>query len=309
LALQGNANVAVCYDSNIESSVEFAKRNFCSSAKNLNEIFENHTIDAVFIATSHDSLATLALQALNSNKHVFIEKPGAINYIEFSKIIELLEVCKKVLHVGYNHRYHKSVRKAISMVELGEIGKILFVRARYGHGGRVGYEKEWRANKDISGGGELIDHGTHLLDLCQAFLGDLKLDYAATPNFFWEMNVEDNAFLVVRNDIGSIGFLHASCTEWKNTFSFEVYGETGKLEISGLGGSYGIEKLTHYKMSPEMGPPETYSWEFPMADDSWKVEVQDFISDINLGTNHSDNSVSSLKVLKLVKEIYERSGR
>ena len=60
--------------------------------------------------------------------------------------------------------------------------------------------------------------------------------------------------------------LHASCTEWKNTFSFEIYGRDGKTATSdGLGGGYGTERLTHYKMLPEMGPPETTSWEYPMA--------------------------------------------
>ena len=309
LALQGLANIEICYDSNFELSKEFSQRNSCRAVSSLNEIFENQTIEAVFIATTHDALALLATQAINSNKHVFIEKPGAINYSEFSEVITLKADKKKILHVGYNHRYHRSLRKALSLTESGEIGKVLLIRARYGHGGRLGYEKEWRAKKEISGGGELIDQGTHLLDLCQAFLGDLTLDYGATPNFFWDMRVEDNAFIVVKNTFGSIGFLHASCMEWKNTFSFEVYGELGKLEVSGLGGSYGIEKLTHYKMLPEMGPPCTYSWEFPMPDDSWRLEVQNFVNDINLGTISSDNGISALKVLKLVEEIYERSGR
>jgi predicted dehydrogenase len=115
--------------------------------------------------------------------------------------------------------------------------------------------------------------------------------------------------MVVKNQSSAIGFLHASCTEWKNTFSLEVYGETGKLDISGLGGSYGTEKLTYYKMLPEMGPPETHSWEFPMPDDSWKIEVEEFIRDIENGTSISSNVDSSIVVLELVSEIYKGSGR
>lgn len=191
----------------------------------------------------------------------------------------------------------------------GSIGEILFLRARYGHGARVGYNTEWRAKKEISGGGHLIDQGTHLLYLSLSFLGDLILDYGATPNYFWDMSVEDNAFISVKNKNGSIGFLHASCTEWKNTFSLEIYCKTGKLEISGLGGSYGIEKLTFYKMLPEMGPPETVVWEFPEADESWRLEIEEFLDDINNGTSNSENLGFSYKVLALVDEIYERSGR
>ena len=80
-----------------------------------------------------------------------------------------------------------------------------------------------------------------------------------------------------------MAFLHASWTEWKNLFSFEIAGRVGKLEISGLGGSYGTERLTWYKMSPEMGPPETLAWEYPMADDSWQAENAAFLEDIRLG--------------------------
>lgn len=213
-----------------------------------------------------------------------------------------------LVRVGYNHRYHPALCLAIKTFNSGEIGRLLFLRARYGHGGRLGYEKEWRADKKISGGGELIDQGTHLLDLSMAFMGEISLEYGATPSYFWNMNVEDNAFVVVKNNAGAIGFLHASCTEWKNTFSLEIYGETGKLEISGLGGSYGIEKLTHYKMPPEMGPPNTRSWEF-VNDDSWELEVKEFIEDIEKKNIHFSNLISSIKVLELVQKIYERTGR
>ena len=62
-----------------------------------------------------------------------------------------------------------------------------------------------------------------------------------------------------------MALLHASCTEWKNLFSFEIYGRDGKIEINGLGGSYGVERLAYYRMLPEMGPPETTIWEYPLA--------------------------------------------
>ena len=49
---------------------------------------------------------------------------------------------------------------------------MMFLRGRYGHGGRKGYDREWRANPALSGGGELIDQGVHLIDLAGWFLGD-----------------------------------------------------------------------------------------------------------------------------------------
>jgi predicted dehydrogenase len=144
----------------------------------------------------------------------------------------------------------------------------MFIRARYGHGGRVGYENEWRAQPAISGGGELIDQGSHLIDLSRWFLGDLTVDYAAVPTLFWRMQADDNCFLALRSGSGQIAWLHASWTEWKNTFSFEIFGRDGKLVVDGLGGSYGQERLTYYRMLPQMGPPETTTFDFPEQDQS-----------------------------------------
>jgi predicted dehydrogenase len=308
-ALKEIANIVSCYDINHKVSINFAEKYSCTAVSELSEVFSSKEIDAVFISTDHKSLYEISIDALSNGKNVFIEKPGAISSKELMRISQKAVEEKLRVHIGYNHRHHKAITQAIDMASEGEIGKVLFLRARYGHGGRIGYNKEWRADKLLSGGGELMDQGTHLLDLSQAFLGDLTLEYGSTPNYFWDMEVEDNAFIVVKNSNGGIGFLHVSCTEWKNTFSLEVYGEKGKIEVSGLGGSYGVEKLLFYKMLPEMGPPETYSWEYPMQDDSFSKEVSEFLRDITVNARASENLHSSIKVLQLVEEIYLESGR
>jgi hypothetical protein len=136
-------------------------------------------------------------------------------------------------------------------------------------------------------------------------MGDLSLDYAKTPTYFWNMEVEDNAFLALKNDSGNIAFLQASCTEWKNMFSLEIYGQAGKLEISGLGKSYGEETLYFHKMLPEMGPPQTQVWKYPGVDDSWKLEIEEFVNDLQKGSTNSDNLESSLGVLRIIQEIYK----
>jgi len=165
---------------------------------------------------------------------------------------------------------------AKAIVEAGSLGPLLYIRGRYGHGGRKGYEREWRCDRAVSGGGELIDQGAHLIDLSRWFLGDLALDYAATPTYFWPMNVEDNCFLALSGADGRTAWLHATWSEWKNMFSFEITGRDGKLTIDGLGGSYGVERLTYHRMLPGMGPPETTTWEYPFPDTSWDAEFASF---------------------------------
>jgi predicted dehydrogenase len=91
-------------------------------------------------------------------------------------------------------------------------------------------------------------------------------------------------------------------------FSFEIYGHKGKLQIDGLGGSYGIERLAYYKMLPEMGPPDTTIWEYPQADNSWEVEMAEFLEDIRLRREPSTGLKDAIAALDIVNRVYKQSG-
>ncbi|CAN5253220.1 hypothetical protein BH10PSE9_BH10PSE9_03690 [soil metagenome] len=185
----------------------------------------------------------------------------------------------------------------------------MFVRGRYGHGGRLGYEREWRADPARSGGGELIDQGPHLIDLARWFLGDFIRVVGEAATYYWDMPVDDNAFMLLGTAGGRRAFLHVSSTEWKNTFSLEIYGTGGKIEITGLGGSYGTERIALYRMLPEMGPPETTIWEYPMADDSWAAEFAEFAEDIALQRQPSAGLSDAIAVLRVIESVYAGSGK
>jgi len=302
-------NVDIACDLNLETAKKVSGLFFnCVTINNVDDVVESD-VDVVFVSVANSSLSPIAEKLALKGKHVLLEKPGGITATELQKLKDISLSTNSLIRIGYNHRYHPACLKALELIKEPDFGNIMFVRGRYGHGGRIGYEKEWRANPAISGGGELIDQGTHLIDLSIGFLGKLHLDYAATPNYFWDMAVEDNVFMSLKNEGGRIAFLQASCTEWKNMFSLEIYGKTGKLEISGLGRSYGVETLTFYKMLPEMGPPTSETWSYPEPDDSWTLEMGEFIHDIQTGTSKSDNLESSLEVLRVIGEIYSRTNR
>jgi predicted dehydrogenase len=239
--------------------------------------------DLVVIATTHDRLAEISLAAIKAGSHVLVEKPAGRTGTELEPVIAAAERDKRIVKVGFNHRFHPAVRKAHEIVTSGALGPLMFVRGRYGHGGRPGMEKEWRCNPEISGGGELIDQGSHLIDLSRWFLGDFTDVQGTLATLFWNIPVEDNCFITLRTQTNRIAWLHATWTEWKNMFSFEIYGRTGKLHIEGLGGSYGIERLTFYRMLPQMGPPETTAWDFPSPDNSWELELADLMDAIENG--------------------------
>jgi predicted dehydrogenase len=185
----------------------------------------------------------------------------------------------------------------------------MYVRGRYGHGGRSGMEHEWRCQQELSGGGELIDQGVHLIDLARWFLGELRLEYGAALTSYWPIAVDDNCFLALRGAGGEMAWLHASWSEWKNMFSFEIYGREGKLAVEGLGGSYGLERLTFHRMLPQMGPPETTSWEFPAPDRSWELEFQEFVRAIEENRAPMADISDGYAALRLVDEIYARGVR
>ncbi len=265
-------------------------------------------VDVVVVATTNDALAAVTQEALNAGKHVLVEKPAARNVAELEPLIATASAKGVRVRVGFNHRYHPALQKAREIVDSGALGPLMFMRGRYGHGGRVGYDREWRANPALSGGGELIDQGVHLIDLSRWFLGPFTTVEGFAATYFWDMPVDDNAFLTLRTAGGQCAFLHVSCSEWKNLFSLEIYGRTGKLAIDGLGGSYGVERITWYQMLPEMGPPDTVSWEFPRGDQSWAIEFREFVKDIHEGREPDPGLQDAKAALEAVGTIYRRSG-
>jgi predicted dehydrogenase len=183
----------------------------------------------------------------------------------------------------------------------------MFIRGRYGHGGRIGYEKEWRADAEKSGGGELIDQGVHLIDLARWFVGAEFTDvFGRAETYFWKMPVDDNAFLTLGTDKRQVAHLQVSCTEWKNMFSLEIYARNAKLHLEGLGGSYGVERLYHYQMRPEMGPPDTVVYEYPPFDKSWALEWADFKRAVTTKTRACGDVIDALEALKIVDRVYNR---
>jgi predicted dehydrogenase len=306
-ALSGGTLVA-CADKDLERACALAARTKARATADWREVTDAPDLDLVVIATPHDQLAPITLAAVRAGKHVLVEKPAARSAVELAPVVTEADKLGALVHVGFNHRYHRAFRKARELVDSGVLGTLMFVRARYGHGGRVGYEQEWRFDPQVSGGGELIDQGMHLIDLARWFLGDFTKAAGTARTYYWDTPCDDNAFLHLETARRQVAWLHASATEWKNTFSMEIYGMHGKLHVEGLGGTYGIEKLTWYRMLPAMGPPETTAWEYPMDDDSWAIEMAGFVRAIRDRRPPAVGLRDALAALEIVADIYKESG-
>jgi predicted dehydrogenase len=249
----------------------------------IEEALSDKTLDAVVIATPHKYLAPLSYKALLAGKHVLCEKPSGISSKEVAKNIALAKKKRLLYMPAFNHRYHPAYMKAMEIFQKGGIGNAAFIRARYGFGGRKGYEKEWRFKKRISGGGELLDQGMHMIDMARWFLGDFTKVQGHAENYFWGGDVEDNGFLLMRTKKGQIASLHVSWTNWEWVHSFELFGDKGYLQIEGLDQRYkGPERLIWGKRDATFSKPKetTYMYKDEKKHDSFRREAEAFANAI-----------------------------
>jgi predicted dehydrogenase len=229
--------------SNAESLIKEFGDGQTKAYQDWQEMLDREKLDIVVVATPNKYLKEITLNAAQRKIHVLCEKPLGRNFGESIEIVEAAKKNKIFIKTGFNHRHHPAIWKAYAMMKNGTIGEIYYARCIYGHGGRPGYEKEWRANREICGGGELLDQGVHVADLFRWFLGDFEEAFGTISTHYWDMEVEDNAFTLFKTTKGQTASMHTSWTQWRNRFTFEIFGEAGYLVIDGLGGSYGTETL------------------------------------------------------------------
>ena len=234
-ALPASDELVACADVSFDRAEALAGSFGVAAVMNWRSIIDDPAIDVVIIATPHDTLAEITLAAVEAGKHVLVEKPAARFASELSPLLAARDRKQVQVHVGFNHRYHRSLRKAKELVSSGVLGELMFIRGRYGHGGRLGYEKEWRADPAISGGGELIDQGPHLIDLSRWFLGEFTHVEGHAETYFWKMPVDDNGFMLLRTERNQTAFLHVSCTEWENFFHWRFTEQTASSTGMGSG--------------------------------------------------------------------------
>lgn len=276
------------------------------SISSVSDLLSDPTVEMVVIATTHDGLLPLATNSLRAGKHTLVEKPGGRSLSEIRELAEIASRTNVTLQFGYNHRFHPAVGRAKEIVDSGAYGPVMWLRGQYGHGGRLGYAEEWRAQRELSGGGELIDQGSHLIDLTNFLCGPSQLEYCKLTTSFWNMDVEDNAFFALRLKNGGTAWHHASWTDWKNRFSFEICMKTAKIEISGLGGSYGREELKLYVMNPSMAPPTLTHESWDNGDMSWHREMDDFLSAIRSESSFGAKIDDVLRLFEVIDMAYQQ---
>lgn len=294
--------------------VDFVKENIGDDFLKGKEISWSQ-FDVAFICTPNNVTARFCVEAIEQCGHVFCEKPPGRNWEEFCLIAAA--AAKKPNHTlvfGFNHRLHPSVKAAKALVGKGGLGDVLYIRGTYGKSGGSKYKESWRNQKEISGGGILLDQGIHMLDIFQHLVGPLNLVDGVLLDSFWKCGVEDNAFVLFKSQNGIPAFLHSSATLWKHTFKFEVGCRDGYLVASGLlskTGSYGREQLVIGRRQFEdealaLGNPREEMLYFD-RDDSWKEEVEEFLAAIQEGRPATHGTLKEAsQIFALIRDVYQK---
>lgn len=286
----------------------------CPALGSLEELLDQN-VDLVFVCTPNRYSPTICVKSLNAGKHVFCEKPPGRSVEDIRKIIDA-ENEKIKLMFGFNHRFHPGVMKAKVIADSERMGRVLGIRGVYGKSGGINYNKSWRRDKELSGGGILLDQGIHMLDLFLYFCGDFEKVKCFVNSSFWQFDIEDNAYVILQNGKGQTASLHSSNTLWKHTFRMDIILEEGYMVVDGLlskSGSYGREKLIIGKRQFEdeaeaVGNPAEEVTYFD-RDLSWELEVAEFVRCIDEDRPVSvSSSRDAMKVMKIIEKAYQNAG-
>lgn len=277
------------------------------------KIIHDPSIDTVIICTPSYLNKPLTIKLLSANKHVFCEKPPAFTGADIIEIREVEARSGKKLMYGFNHRHHDSIKRMKELIDNGSYGKVLWLRGRYGKSVTEDFFHQWRAKKELSGGGILLDQGIHMLDLFLYLSGSFDVVKAEVSNLYWKMDVEDNAFIILKDSkSGRVASLHSTMTQWRHLFSLEIFMEKGYMVLNGLitsSNSYGEEVLSVAR-NRTASPAATWKDEVRMqytTNNSWRYEMEHFFNAIEKNSPITlGNSEDALAVMKIIDEIYKQ---
>jgi len=270
----------------------------------------NEKLDVLFVSLPNNLAAEATIAGLERGLHVFCEKPPGRTVQDVREVIAAEKNQPNIkLKYGFNHRYHESVKEAKRIILSGQYGEIINLRGVYGKSSIIPFDKGWRAERQYSGGGILLDQGIHMLDMIRYFAGDFDEVKSFVSNRYWHHDVEDNAYAIMRNSEGCVAMLHSTATQWQHKFRLEITLREALLELSGIlsgSKSYGEERL---KIIPKKEGSSVGSFleitNSYLDDNSWQCEIGEFADIIiNDEVVLNGNSIDALKVMELVYRIY-----
>jgi len=217
-------------DINQDSATAFAEPFGARSFSDYKSLAENVEFDAVIISTPPNSHPEIATYFMNRGVHVLCEKPLCLTVAEARQMIECAEKADVKFTMASKFRYVEDVVKAKSMVASGVLGEV--VQFENAFTAKVDMSKRWNSDSEISGGGVLMDNGTHSVDIIRYFLGAIEEVLAVETSGTQNLSVDENVKLLARTKTGVVAGVDLTWGINKELPNFiSVYGTNGTLHI------------------------------------------------------------------------------
>ena len=277
------------------------------------DLISQAELDIIFISLPNKFASDAVSLSLENGLNVFCEKPPARTLDELIKVKKIYKKYPNLkLMYGFNHRFHLSVEEAKSIIDSNTFGKIINLKGVYGKSQMISFNQtDWRTKREESGGGILLDQGIHMLDLMRYLSGERFSEiFSFIDNAFWNFDVEDNAYALMKSPNGVVAQLHSSATQWRHVFNLEITLQKGSLVLGGLltgSKSYGDETLRIISSNPgkDRGAPVESTSKYN-EDVSWDNEIKYFTDCLKNDSTIQRGSIEdAIETMNLVEEIYK----
>ncbi|MDD2431012.1 MAG: Gfo/Idh/MocA family oxidoreductase [Firmicutes bacterium] len=293
---------AIC-DVNKERAEEMAKK------FNIPEVYTDHKemlakadIDAVSVCTPNCTHAPITIDACNAKKHVLCEKPMATTVEECEAMVKAAEANNVQLMVGFTHRFYNYNQKAKELIQSGVIGKPFMARVRFAHEGPYiswPAKSDWFFNKELAGGGALLDMGIHALDILRFLIGEIKDISANLKTLVRNIEVEDNAVCAVNFENGAMGYVEVGWSSKTGVLGIEIYGDDGSMIVD-----YNTPIRIYVDKKKEIGGPGWVELK-QYTGGGWDAEMKAFVQAIISGTPVPVDGDDGLVGVKIATAAYK----
>lgn len=248
-AVQGKSDaleIVSCTSRSAEKRAAFAEKFGAAQHESYEAVLDDPAVDAVILTTPHSLHAEHVILAAEAGKHVFVEKPLALNAESGARAAAACERAGVVLAVGQNRRFSAVALALRDMLDSGRFGRLLHLEANFSAPGGLAYTPErWRANRVESPGGALMGLGIHMIDLLCWLAGPVRWVSAQAKRLAVSVDIDDTTSAILEHESGATGYLgsHFACpyTSFLNVYGTEANAfaavDAGELRVQSSGGS------------------------------------------------------------------------
>jgi len=222
-------------DINLDKAKDFAQRHGAKECyATAEEMLDNKEIDAVYVATPVRFHCEYSIQSAQAGKHVLCEKPFAMNAEENRQMIEVCRKNNVKLAVAFYRRFFPHIQKIKSLIVEGTIGDVVLAQSNYTsyYNPATIYPQapeHWRTDKQMAGGGVVMNCGSHRIDLLVYLLGDVAEVSAFVDTLHCNYALEDSSVIIMRFAAGAQAVTNFNQNVKVSTDEFAIYGIEGKI--------------------------------------------------------------------------------